>query len=126
MLCNRSIIYWCTKNQKNGFAGNYFFKPMTNSEHMPHSPTPTYADIECRQQSAFYISGWWFQLKQLTREGSDTWHIWPYQEEVSLTSWVRSGIWLGPAPSAASTDKLIYAAWKESEPGMTFTDVIDI
>jgi hypothetical protein len=41
------------KEPKNGFAGNYFFKPMTNSEHMPHSPTPTYADIECRQQSIF-------------------------------------------------------------------------
>jgi hypothetical protein len=27
---------------------------MTNPEHMPHPPTPTYTDRECQQQSVSY------------------------------------------------------------------------
>lgn len=36
------------KKQKNGFTENYFCKTMTNLEHMPHSPTPTYTGRKCQ------------------------------------------------------------------------------
>ena len=60
---------------------------MKNYEHMPHSPTPTYADRKCQQQSVFYISGLEVLIGATNQGGGpDTGYIWLCQEQATLTS----------------------------------------
>ena len=57
------------KKQKKMDLQKIIFLTMKNLGHMPHSPTPTYTDRECQQQSVSYISGRRFSIGAINLGG---------------------------------------------------------
>ena len=57
------------KKQKKWIYIKLVFLTMKNLGHMPHSPTPTYTDRECQQQSVSYISSRRFSIGAINQGG---------------------------------------------------------
>jgi len=61
------------KKQKKMDLQKISFLTMKNLGHMPHSPTPTYTDSECQQQSVSYISSRRFSIGVINQGGLRHW-----------------------------------------------------